>query len=80
MLQAFVSNVHRNALYHFRMFVFQNALTEKIAVTELMALLRFMVAMILIMGQMLGNGVGNPVVYVVIMVRTIISLWLLCNF
>ena len=53
---------------------FQNALIEKIVVMDLMVLLRFMVAMILIMGQMLGNGVGNPVVYVVMMVRTIISL------
>ena len=60
--------------YYYRIFVFQNALTEKIAVTDLMVLLRFMVAMILIMGQMLGNGVENPVVYVVITVRTIISL------
>ena len=51
---------------------FQNALIEKIVVTDLMVLLRFMVAMILIMGQMLGNGVGNPVVYVVLTVRTII--------
>ena len=45
-----------------------------------MVLLRFMVAMILIMGQMSGNGVGNPVIYVIITVRTMISLRLLCNF
>ena len=60
--------------YYYSIIVFQIALTEKIAVTDLMVLLRYMVAMILIMGQMLGNGVENPVVYVAITVRTIISL------